>query len=253
MDAQVISIDGKKMGSTALPNVFSERIRPELIRRAVDAENSRRLQPQGHYPLAGMQTTATYYGAMHSYRTGRHMGVAIRPREKLGGGAQGKVRRIPSSVTGKRAHPHVIEKRLIENINKKEYRLAVASAIAATAQNRSPIVASKEIDNIAKTKDMLHAIELVCGAKLEPNKAKLRKGLRRSSRRRIYKKSVLVVIGQPSAATRSAKNIAGVDACTINNLSVGLLAPGGSPRKMVIWSESALKSLDGAIEKLEIR
>ncbi len=252
MDADVISIDGKKKGSVALPRVFSERVRPELIRRAVDAENSRRLQPQGHYPLAGMQTTATYYGAMNSYRTGRHMGVAIRPREKLGGGAQGKVRRIPSAVTGKRAHPHVVEKRLVENINKREYRLAVASAIAASAHNGVPIIASIDMDSIKRTKDMLKAIENVTGIKMAQNKAKLRKGVRRSSRRRIYRKSVLVVVGKDAPAMLSARNMAGVDACTINRLSVGLLAPGGVPRKIVVWSESAMKSLDGTVEKLEI-
>lgn len=100
-EIDVLSLDGKPKGKLEAPKAFQETVRPELIQRAVVAENTRKLQPQGHYPLAGMQTTATYYGAMNSYRSGRHMGIAIRPREKLGGGVQGKVRVVPSAVKGK--------------------------------------------------------------------------------------------------------------------------------------------------------
>jgi large subunit ribosomal protein L4e len=119
-EAEVLSLDGKAKGKVALPGMFEDEVRPELIRRAVLAESTMKLQPQGHFLLAGMQTTARYYGRMNSYRTGRHMGNAIRPKQKLGGGAQGAVRRIPSSTKGKRAHPHLVEKIIAEEINKKE-------------------------------------------------------------------------------------------------------------------------------------
>ena len=66
----VMNIDGSVVKSIELPAAFSERVRPDLIARAVIAENSLRIQPQAHYVLAGMQTTARYYGAMNSYRTG---------------------------------------------------------------------------------------------------------------------------------------------------------------------------------------
>ena len=131
--ANVLSLDGKVKRSIELPSAFSKGVRLELIRRAALAENSYKLQPQGHFRLAGMQTSAAYFGAMGSYRTGRHMGIAIRPREKLGGGVQGKVKRIPSSTKGRRAHPHIVEKTLTEKINNREYQLAIASAVSATA------------------------------------------------------------------------------------------------------------------------
>jgi len=158
-EADILSLDGRSKGKLALPGIFNEEVRPELVMRAVIAENTRKLQPQGHYQLAGMQTTAAYYGKMSSYRSGRHMGVAIRPREKLAHGAQGKVRIIPSARTGKRAHPHMVEKHLIEEINRKEYQKALASAISATVITRdgkpNPIVVSNEIESIGKTKEML--------------------------------------------------------------------------------------------------
>ncbi|MCW6159947.1 MAG: 50S ribosomal protein L4 [Candidatus Micrarchaeales archaeon] len=268
MNANILSLQGAQKGSIEVPAIFSEAVREDLIRRAVIAEQTTKLQPKGHYLLAGMNTTARYYGAMSSYRTGRHMGVAIRPRQKLGGGQQGQVRRIPSSVKGKRAHPHKIEKTLIERINKKEYQKAVRSAIAATAavdivvkkhsvekaQLQLPIVLSNEIESIKKTKDviaMLTALKL--SAELEKSKdPSLRKGIRRLSHRRHFRKSALIVVGEDKGIIKAARNIAGVDVCTVREINANLLAPGGVPGRITIWSESAVKSLPSEVEKLSL-
>lgn len=215
------------------------------------AEASQKLQPQGHYVLAGMQTTATYYGAMNSYRTGRHVGRAIRPREKLGGGIQGKVRRIPSSTKGKRAHPHMIEKIIKEQINKKEYQKAIASAVAATASKTDgPIVIANQIEQMAKTREI---VKVFNNLKLTlVKKKRLRQGLRRHSNRRRYTRSVLLVLSDGSAAIRAAANIAGVDACSVNQIKASLLAPGGVPGRLTVWSEAALKNLDAAIKNMRL-
>src|SRR5271170_1156031 len=153
-EVEILTLEGKSKGKMALPEIFDSEVRPELIQRAVLAENSLMLQPQGHYLLAGMQTTARYYGRMNSYRSGRHTGIAIRPRQKLGGGVQGAVRRIPSSTKGKRAHPHLIEKTLWEETNNKEYRKGLESAVSA-AGSPKPIVVADEIESVKKTKEML--------------------------------------------------------------------------------------------------
>ena len=59
-----------------------------------------------------MQTTATYYGAMHASGRGATWERRIRPKQKLGGGRQGDVRKIPSATKGRRAHPHMVEKKI---------------------------------------------------------------------------------------------------------------------------------------------
>jgi large subunit ribosomal protein L4e len=254
-EVDVISIDGTKKGAVALPSAFNESVRPELILRAVNAENSLKMQPQGHYPLAGMDTTAKYYGAMNSYRTGRHMGIAIRPRQKLASGIQGAVRRIPSSVKGKRAHPHVIEKIMIEGMNKKEYRKAVSSAVAATVQKETgkPIVVANDIESVSKTKQMIKLITAFgLASKISGIKKNKRKGLRRSSTSRRYTKALLLVVSKEAIAIKAARNIKGVDACAVDALSANSLAPGGRPGRAVIWSEGAIGRLDSAIERLEI-
>ncbi|MDE1810670.1 MAG: 50S ribosomal protein L4 [Candidatus Micrarchaeota archaeon] len=248
--ANVLSIEGNSKGAIELPKAFSEAVRQDLITRAVVAENTYMLQPQGHYPLAGMQTTAAYFGAMHSYRTGRHMGKAIRPREKLGGGVQGKVKIIPSAVKGKRAHPHLVEKILIERINKREYQKALASAISATAKD-SPLIVEDKIEETKRTKDMLNIfIKLKLSSYVENTpRPSIKKGIRRSTKMRHYRKSVLLIVSKESPALKAARNMAGVDVCTVSSMRANLLAPGGNPGRVAVWSESAIKQLDSAISK----
>lgn len=250
-EAEILSLDGAAKGKIALPVIFETEVRPELIRRAVIAENTKTLQPQGHFPLAGMQTTATYYGKMNSYRSGRHMGNAIRPKQKLGGGVQGQVRRIPSATKGKRAHPHLVEKKIKELMNKKEYQRALASAVSATCRNDAPIIVSDDIETIKRTKEMAKVLEsLKLSGELEKGKkSRLRKGLRRSSRIKHYNKSVLLIVGKEGTALKSARNIAGVDACTTSTITANLLAPGGNPGRVTVWSEDAVKNIEEAIKR----
>jgi large subunit ribosomal protein L4e len=252
MEAEVLSLDGRSKGKIELPQVFREEVRADLIQRAVLAENTRNLQPQGHYLLAGMQTTARYYGRMHSYRTGRHMGHAIRPRQKLGGGVQGQVRIVPSATKGKRAHPHLVEKTLIEEMNKREYQKALASAVSATGTHNSaktPIVIANEIEAVAKTKEIIKIFKnLKLSSSMEDKKPKIRKGLRRSAKMKHYKKSILLIVGKQDNAIKAARNIAGVDACMVSKITANLLAPGGVPGRVTVWSEHAIKELESSIK-----
>lgn len=258
-ETNVLSLDGRVKGKIELPVLFDNEVRPDLIRRAVLAENSTKLQPQGHYPLAGMQTTAAYYGKMNSYRSGRHMGIAINPRQKLGDGVQGQVRRIPSSVKGKRAHPHMIGKTLKEAINKKEYQKAMASAISATRLSKGattgPLVVTDEIESISKTRDMLKvfkALKVYDSVMDSKAKPKIRKGLRRSTKIKHYKKSVLLILSKEANAIKAVRNMAGADVCTVSSMNANLLAPGGVPGRLTVWSEQAIKGVTEAIKSQKL-
>lgn len=263
MAVDVLSLDGKVKRTMELPEAFSMLVKPELIRRAALAESTNRLQPQAHAIFAGMQTSAAYHGRRGAYRSGRHMGIAIRPRENLGGGVQGKVRRIPSAKSGRRAHPHMVEKIIIEKINRKEYQSALASAISATASTklmparlnmRLPIIMTDEIESIKKAKDvmgMLKSINLAAYVD-EGREPHLRKGVRRSTRIRIYKKKLLLVVGKDSDIMKAARNIPGVDICDVSKIRVNLLAPGGVPGRVTVWDESAVSNISKAIENIKV-
>jgi large subunit ribosomal protein L4e len=197
-----------------------------------------------------MQTTAAYFGAMGSYRAGRHVGRAIRPREKLGGGSLGRVRRIPSSVKGKRAHPHMIEKTLIERMNNREYSNALKSAVAMAVRpgEKQSTMVFEDMPKLTKTKEFskfLKANKL--NSIIESVKVKTLRSVRRTRSKQQHK--VLVVTADEEGVLKSSRNVKGVDACTLSQLRVEKLAPGGNPVKMVLWSANALKGLDSAIEK----
>ncbi len=262
----VYGIDGKVSKSIELPRVFSESFRKELVLRAILAEQSLRYQPKGRNLMAGLRTTATYVGNYKSYRTGRHMGIAIRPREKLGGGAMGYVRRIPSSVKGRRAHAQKVEKKLTEMINTKEYVLALRSAIGGFSDKETiksmrgfagkdlPIIVDNKIESITKTKELISALEaLGIGADLErSHKPKSKNSLRSKERRRSFRKSAIIITKNAEKVGKAGRNIPGIDVCSVDELTLEKVAPGGFPR-ISIWSEDAVKGVEEAVSKARFR
>ena len=96
LKASVYDLEGKVVGEVELPRVFLTPVRHDLIRRAVLAIETSRLQPKGTDPLAGKRTSAESWGVGH--------GVARVPRIKGGSRAA----RVPQAVGGRRAHPPVV-------------------------------------------------------------------------------------------------------------------------------------------------
>ncbi len=263
----VYNLDGKVEKSINAPSVFAGEFREDLIRRALLSEQSREYQPQGRFLRAGFQTTAVYIGKYSAaYRRGRHMGIAIRPRQKLGGGAMGDVRRIPSATKGHRAHPQKIEKTIEERINNKEYAAALRSAVAACANTSHitrkhkvqakalPIVVDNKLESISKTKELVKTLQaLGLGRDLDrSHKPKLRHGLRRLSSLRHFRNSVLIISKGPSPVLKAGRNIPGVDVCSVSELTISKLAPGAMPR-LSVWTEGAVNEVEKAVTDNAIR
>jgi large subunit ribosomal protein L4e len=258
--ASVYSIDGKEAGTVDLPKNFDEKIRPDLIKRAVIADQTQYYQPKGTDPRAGCKTSAKYRGRKDDFGSIKNHGIAMLPKEVLAKGRFGRVRRIPSAVSGRRAHPPKIEKVLIERINKKEYAKALNSAIAATANVelvkkrghkfadsvKLPIIVDSKADALSKTKDVEKML-LAIGLKDElarADKARPRTGVgaRGSSKKRA--KSVLVVVADSkSKLYKAAENIAGVDAVTVQDLRVLDLAPGAQGVRLAVYTQAALEAI----------
>ena len=252
--AKVVDLSGNFVKEIALPPVFMEEYRPDLIKRAVLAVQSSRLQPKGSDPLAGRRTSAESWGV------GR--GVSRIPRIKGGSRAA----RAPQTVGGRRVHPPKTEKVVKEKINKKERRKAIRSAIAATinpelVRNRGhrfgeevelPIIVEDSFANVEKTSDVggflmsVGVWEDVIRAK----ERKIRAG-RGKMRGRRYKskKSILIVISREEETSgdnklkKAAKNLPGVDVSSVEELNAELLAPGTHPGRLTIWTESSLLKL----------
>lgn len=248
MKATVYSIDGKALKQIDLPTVFASPQREDLVKRAVLSEESRMRQPKGSYPLAGLETSARYRGRKEDFGSVKNKGIAHQPHEVLPNGQLGKVKRIPTAVKGRRAHPPKVTKKYVELINKKEYSRALASALAFSTNRdvvcrRShsdigpsiPIVLEGKFETVTKTKDVVKLLEALKLSKLV-EKARKNGG-----------KSMLVVVSDNSKAN-AASNIPGVDVVRVSELKVRHLAPGTHPGRLTLFTESALPEIQKRFE-----
>ncbi len=261
MNVKIIDKSGKATSATAkLPKQFNEPVRADLIKRAFHAHRTLFLQPKGNYLRAGFETTAEYYGRRHAWRQTINTGRSRLPREKLPGGRLGRVRIVPHSKGGHRAHPPKAVKMIIEKINLKEKNKAIRSAISATIDNALvaarghifkgdvPLIADASLEELKKASDAIAFLE---AAGIQADLQRAREGRRmRSGRSRLRKggyktpKSALIVIANDKGIWKAARNIPGVDVVKVTDLNAELLAPGGVPGRLTIWTTDALKAMD---------
>ncbi len=254
--ASVYNLDGSVASEIDLPEVFSTPFRPDVIHRAYVALSSHNIQPQGRDPLAGEKTSAETYNPP----TGR--GISRVPRVKgerhpRAGQAAG----IASVVKGRQPHPPRSEKRIRKEINEKERLLATASAIASSSNRELimlrghkidkvpiiPLVVSDEFQSLDKAKDLRPFFERFGLDEDVDRAAEKRKTLsgkpRMRGRTKRSAKGPLIVVAEDKGIGKAVKNFPGVDYVLAKDLSLLHLAPGSYPGRLVVWTESALKSL----------
>jgi large subunit ribosomal protein L4e len=248
---KIFDLQGKPVGKTTLPTVFETPLRPDVIKRAVLAIQSNRLQPQGRDPKAGKKTSAESRG------TG--MGIARIPRVKGGGG---RAALAPSTVGGRQPHPPRAEKKIVKRISKKESHLALRSAIAATGLRENvtarghaiedvpqiPIIVTSSIEELTKTKEVENAL-INLGMLSDISRAKASRKIRAGKgkhRGRKMKQAVgpLIVVAESKSLPKAAGNLPGVDVALVKNLNTEMLAPGTHPGRLTLWSNSAIAQLD---------
>ena len=247
MKVQLFSLDGSQTRDIDLPAAFSEEIRPDLIRKAVIALQSTRRQPHGTYPYAGINSSAVGWG---SGRGSSHV-----PRIKTGSRAA----KVPQAKGGREAHPPVVDKILIRRINKKEKQKAFRSALAASASEELvkarghifsgpvPVVFEDGFEDLGRTSDVIDALAAAgVYADIERSKQsrKVRAG-RGKMRGRRYKQRKSLLIVTAEKPLKAARNLAGVDVVTFDQLNTEFLAPGTLPGRLTVYTESAIQKLGG--------
>jgi large subunit ribosomal protein L4e len=247
---KVFNLEGKAVGKIELPPVFATSIRPDVIKRAVLAIQSSRIQPQGRDTMAGKRTTAESRG------TGS--GLARLPRRKTGGG---KAAFAPGTVSGRQAHPPLSEKNIVKRIPKKEKKLALFSAIAATASKelvkkrghniedvpQIPLVVTADIEELKRTKEVeetLIHLGILSELFRVKESRKVRAG-RGKSRGRKIKQAIgpLIVVAENKGIVEAADNIPGVDVALLANLNAEMLAPGTHPGRLTLWTNDVVEKL----------
>jgi len=264
----VYSLEGEVVKDIDLPAVFRAPLRFDLIRRAVRAFQANRRQPYGPNRKAGMRHSVRWSGKGHGVsRVPRIRGTMI--------GAQ-----APGTVGGRKGHGPKPWADWSIKINHKESLRARNAALAALRETdivarrghrfdvdrTLPIVVENDLDELWETLDekreeseeeriratrrgvkVFQALGVysdveraVRGTHIRAGRGKLR------GRRYRTPRSVLVVTTKREGVARVFGNLlAGVEVVSPSGLNAEVLAPGGDPGRLTIFTESALDALRG--------
>ncbi|MDP2628537.1 MAG: 50S ribosomal protein L4 [Nanoarchaeota archaeon] len=257
MKSKILTIDGKEKGTVELPKCFSQPVREDLIMKVLEAK--KRKQPYAPSLVGGKQSSASgkLVHRRHVWKSQYGRGMSRVPRKSLSRrgtqfnwvGAE-----VPNTRGGRRAHPPKIIGMINTNkINKKEEKIALMSAISATANEKMinkkyekidhaknlPLIVESGITKL-KTKELLSSLKKILGELFEValQKKKVRSG-KGKLRGRKYKKNagLLLVVGKDEKIKTSAFDISDVKSLGINDV-----AKGGAGR-LTIYTENAIKNL----------
>ena len=255
MKTTAFTTTGTKDSEVELPIIFSTPFRKELIHKAFTNLTSHKFQKQGRKPMAGMDVVAD----SNDPPTGQGVSRVAR-MQGGGGGRQGQGAEVASTRGGRQAHPPIVEKVIYKKLNKKENRLALCSAIAATAskdlvESRGhkiegiesfPIIVSDDIESISKTTDINKVLDSL---KLSQDVERLSARKPRSGQSRLrgrtkkVGKSVLFVTSDSSKLSKATGAIPGIDVKSVKELSVLDLAPGSDPIRLTVYSKAAIEEI----------
>lgn len=265
MKANILNIEGKKTKEINLPKCFSQEIREDIVAKVLEAKKTK--QPYGASPVAGNQYSASgkLIHRRHVWKSQYGRGWSRIPRKILTRrGSQFRMEgaTVPSTRGGRRAHPpKSISMINIKKINKKELKLALASAISATVDNKKvtkryeslknkkidklPLIAESKIASL-KAKGLISSLKKILGKslfELALKKKKVRSG-KGKLRGRKYKKNagLLIVIGNDENLKTGA-----IDVVKVKSLGVTDLAKGGVGR-LTLYTEQSIKDLEEKIK-----
>ncbi len=246
--APLFNLNGDLLDFVELPLLFSYPIRIDVIRRAVHSAFTARLQIKARDALAGKRRVGESWGIGYS--------VARVPRL-----SNGRAVLAPNVVGGRRQFAPTVFERLHEEINKKEMRLAIISALAALADKNFvlrrnyilpdkikglPVIVVDDFENLNTTrqvKEYLKRLEIWDNITKAQERIRIRAGKgKMRGRRYIVPKSLLFIISSPkSPVVQAICNLPGADYLTPDNLNILKLAPGGMPGRLAIISQKALE------------
>jgi len=254
-EVKVFGIDGSEKRRTVLPLVFNAPLRLMLVRRVYNALFTHRLQPKGAWKGSGHKYSVESLGAGYGLARISRLKVTGTGKSNAGGF-------VPTAVGGRPTHPPVPEKRIHKEVNKKERKAALASALAFTANPEwvrkrghqvpedaeLPIVVDDEIERVSKAKDLVRVLtRLGLGEELKRCRERKVRAGKGKMRGRKYKRRVgpLIVVARDEGVSRAAGSVPGVEVVNVRDLSVLHLAPGGHPGRLVVFSSSSLDILRG--------
>src|SRR3989338_4280046 len=141
MKATLYTQTGTKKEEITLPALFSTPIREDLVAKYAESTQRKQMQPYGTYTEAGKRHSAsgTISHRRHEWKGHYGKGISRLPRKVMwrrGTQFMWVGAEVASTRGGRRAHPPKVNRRGMK-VNKKEQRLAFASAFASTVHTPS--------------------------------------------------------------------------------------------------------------------
>jgi len=260
MKTRILDIHGKEKGSIDLPKSFSQRIREDIVSKVLETKKNE--QPYAPSPVAGKQHSASgiLIHRRHVWKSQYGRGISRIPRKIMsqrGSQFNWVGAEIASTRGGRRAHPPKVVARINTlKINKQELKMALESALSATADEKEvtkryqrlegkkitklPLVVESKIVSL-KSKELLASLKNILGNdlfELALQKKSIRSGKGKLRGRR-YKSTagLLLVIGNDEKIKTNAFDVANA-----KRVSVIELAKGGLGR-LTVYTEKAIKDI----------
>jgi len=253
---QVWNGEGKPASQLPLPSVLTAPIRSDVVQFVHTNLNKNRRQAYAVSVKAGHQTSAESWG------TGR--AVARIPRVPGGGTHRAGQAAFGNMCRGGRMFaPTKVWRRWHRRVNLNQKRMAVCSALAASAlpalvmaRGHSidevpeiPLVISNDsVSGLEKTKAavaLLQAVNAYDDVQKSKDTRKIRVGKgKRRNRRFVQHVGPLVVYDESGPLLQAFRNLPGVELCQVSRLNLLRLAPGGHLGRFIVWTEGAFKQLD---------
>jgi large subunit ribosomal protein L4e len=253
---QIWNAEGKAEGQVTLPAVLTAPIRDDVVRFVHTNINKNRRQAYAVSVKAGHQSSAESWG------TGR--AVSRIPRvpgsgtHRAGQGAFGNMCR-----GGRMFAPTKVWRRWHRRVNLTQKRLAITSALAASALPSLVLARGHSIDSIpevplvlansavsglektSKAVALLKTIKAFDDVEKSKESRHVRAGKgKRRNRRYVQHVGPLVIYDEAGPLVQAFRNLPGVELVQVTRLNLLQLAPGGHLGRFIIWTAGAFSRLD---------
>jgi large subunit ribosomal protein L4e len=254
MKAKLLDKTGKLKKELDLPKNFSVKIREDILQKVFEALKSWQTYGAMEGAGAGYSASGILRHRRHVWKTTYGKGIARVPRKimsRSGSSFNWVGATVSSTRGGRKPNAPRSEKDNSKKINKKEFLIALNSALAGSIESKylekkygeeinTGIVFDSSVTEL-KTKEFLKVMEKIFekGFGKVLKKKSVRAG-RGKTRGRKYKSNsgLLFVIGKDEKMARK-----GIDVVNVNELEIKNLAPNGKPGRITCYTENAIKEI----------
>jgi len=262
---KIYDISGKETKKMEAPSFFDVEVRSDIVFKVLEAKKT--WQAYGPNLMAGNSYSASGILKHHRkvWKSQYGRGISRVPRKimtRRGSQFNWVGATVPNCRGGRRAHPPKAASMInTKCINKKEMKMALISALSATAQGsfiskryetlnnvkveNVPFVVESKITTL-KTKELIQSVKNILGETLFALavKKKTQRAGKGKARGRKYKSTagLLIVLGKEEKIKTNAFDIIDAEKVSVLDLAIG------GPGRITLYTEKAIAELE---EKLK--